>query len=127
MISFAYLDIKIITKEVYDNNEQSGPNWTNRAGTFLEQSRAFLDSYLSRWDRGGNEDRIDDDTLDDCTSGATSGEDVWGTPTSGENDEIQMFNSDQTNSVCNLKDIKKYFEYSIVFFTFSHQLNRRLH
>lgn len=95
---FIHLDIKIITKEVYDNNEQSGPNWTNRAGTFLEQSRAFLDSYLSRWDRG-NEDRIDDDTLDDCTSGATSGEDVWGTPTSGENDEIQMFNSDQTNSV----------------------------
>lgn len=33
---------------------------------------------------------------EECTSGATSGEEVWGTPTSGENDEIQMFNSDQT-------------------------------
>lgn len=37
--------------------------------------------------------------MDECTSGATSGEDVWGTPTSGENDEMQMFNSDHTNSV----------------------------
>lgn len=87
---------------MYDNSDGNSQNWTNRAGSFLEQSRAFLDSYLSRWDRS-NEERGDEDTIDDCTSGATSGEDVWGTPTSGENDEIQMFNSDQTNSVRKIK------------------------
>ncbi|XP_031634801.1 uncharacterized protein LOC116348077 isoform X3 [Contarinia nasturtii] len=94
-------DIRIVTKEIYDGNTR---NWTNRAGSFLEQSRAFLDSYLGRWDRS-NQTTIHDDERDDsvpengeeCTSGATSGEEVWGTPTSGENDEIQMFNSDQTS------------------------------
>lgn len=68
----------------------------------MEQSRAFFDSYLGRWDRG-NQSSINDEDRDDsvpengeeCTS-ATSGEEIWGTPTSGENDEIQMFNSDQT-------------------------------
>lgn len=76
-------------------------NWTYRAGSFLEQSRAFLDSYLGRWDRNDEND-IDKDeeniqeTGEECTSGATSGEELWGTPTSGENDEIQMLNSDQT-------------------------------
>lgn len=33
---------------------------------------------------------------DECTSAGTSNDEIWGTPTSGENDEIQMFNSDQT-------------------------------
>lgn len=90
-------DIKIVTKEVF-NTDGKSQNWTNRAGSFLEQSRAFFDSYLGRWDRS-NCDDLNDETIDDCTSGATSGEEVWGTPTSGENDEIQMFNSDQTHSV----------------------------
>lgn len=89
-------DIKIVTKEIFTDGKSQ--NWTNRAGSFLEQSRAFFDSYLGRWDRINGED-MNDDTIDDCTSGATSGEEVWGTPTSGENDEIQMFNSDQTHSV----------------------------
>lgn len=68
----------------------------------MEQSRAFLDSYLGRWDRNqvpiSDEDRDDSvpENGEECTSGATSGEEIWGTPTSGENDEIQMFNSDQT-------------------------------
>lgn len=92
-------DIRIVTKEIYDGSTR---NWTNRAGSFLEQSRAFFDSYLGRWDRG-NQSSINDEDRDDsvpengeeCTS-ATSGEEIWGTPTSGENDEIQMFNSDQT-------------------------------
>lgn len=76
-------------------------NWTNRAGSFLEQSRAFLDSYLGRFNRSNEDDKGDDigpDMIEDCISGATSGEEIWGTPTSGENDEIQMFNSDQTVS-----------------------------
>lgn len=91
------LDIKIVTKEIF-NTDGKSQNWTNRAGSFLEQSRAFFDTYLGRWDRSNGED-VNDETIDDCTSGATSGEEVWGTPTSGENDEIQMFNSDQTHSV----------------------------
>ncbi|XP_055305800.1 uncharacterized protein LOC129570279 isoform X2 [Sitodiplosis mosellana] len=94
-------DIRIVTKEIYDGSTR---NWTNRAGSFLEQSRAFLDSYLGRWDRNNpapipDEDRDDSvpENGEECTSGATSGEEIWGTPTSGENDEIQMFNSDQTS------------------------------
>lgn len=94
-------EIRIVTKEVYDGSAQ---NWTNRAGSFLEQSRAFLDSYLGRWDRNGahhmhDKDKEDEsgltENVEECTS-ATSGEEIWGTPTSGENDEIQMFNSDRT-------------------------------
>lgn len=93
------VDIRIVTKEIYDGNTR---NWTNRAGSFLEQSRAFFDSYLGRWDRNNqslvNEDDREDsvpENGEECTSGATSGEEVWGTPTSGENDEIQMFSSNQ--------------------------------
>lgn len=79
-----YVDIRIVTKEIYDGNTR---NWTNRAGSFLEQSRAFLDSYLGRWDRS-TQPAIHDDDRDDsvpengeeCTSGGTSGEEVWGTP-----------------------------------------------
>lgn len=100
---FFTVEIRIVTKEVYD---EAPRNWTNRAGSFLEQSRAFLDSYLGRWDRNNqhqipDEDRDDEvgpaENAEECTS-ATSGEEIWGTPTSGENDEIQMFNSDQTVS-----------------------------
>lgn len=109
-----FAGVRIITRDLHSNGDASGSGWTNRAGSFLEQSRAFLDSYLSRWDRGqdsdglmgaggggGGGDYADDvdGLMDECTSGATSGEDVWGTPTSGENDEMQMFNSDHTNSV----------------------------
>lgn len=100
--SIGFVDIRIVTKEVYDGSTR---NWTNRAGSFLEQSRAFFDSYLGRWDRNSqtaiNDEDIEDsipENGEECTSGATSGEEIWGTPTSGENDEIQMFNSDQTVS-----------------------------
>lgn len=93
-------DVRIITKEIYGKGTGETTNWSNRAGTFLEQSRAFLDNYLGRWDRGAtDEGHGDEEIIDECTSGATSGEDVWGTPTSGENDEMQMFNSELTNSV----------------------------
>ncbi|GAB0094975.1 hypothetical protein DMENIID0001_103010 [Sergentomyia squamirostris] len=108
-------DIRIVTKEVYGVNDAYNPslrNWTARAGSymaekmsFFEESRAFFDKYLGRWDRDTEQYQlagsagIDDENLDECPSGATSGEDVWGTPTSGgENDEIQMFNSDHTHS-----------------------------
>lgn len=96
------MEIKVVTKEVFDQNGTAVRNWTNRAGSFLEQSRAFLDSYLGRWDRGNDDDDADDileENAEECTSGATSGEEVWGTPTSGDNEEMHAFHSDQTHSV----------------------------
>jgi len=95
-------DIKIVTKEVYSNT-QALRNWTARAGSFFEESRAFIDRYLGR--TTSSEDQMDkeEENAEECTSGATSGEEVWGTPTSGgENDEMQMFNSDHAHSVINL-------------------------
>lgn len=106
-------DIKIITKEVYDGNAQPFMNWTARAGNFIEESRAFIDRYLGRGNTADDEDEVD------CGEGVggvkdaevagdvegetsvTSGEEVWGTPTSGgENDDMQIFGSiEQTHSV----------------------------
>lgn len=92
-------DIKVVTKEIFDPNEPPIRNWTNRAGSFLEQSRAFLDSYLGRWDRSNDDEDIVEENAEECTSGATSGEEVWGTPTSGDIDEMHGFHSDQAQSV----------------------------
>lgn len=64
--------------------------------SFLEESRAFLDKYLGRTNSTEQPPTVPDD---DCTSGATSGEEVWGTPTSGDNEEMLMCNSDNTQSV----------------------------
>ncbi len=107
-------DLKIITRDNYDTS-QTFRTWTSRAGTFLEESRAFIDKYLGRHETttiatttevtttiiNGIKEPINDfdeyDTIEGesgATSGATSGEEVWGTPTSGgENDEIHMFNN----------------------------------
>lgn len=41
----------------------------------------------------------EEEAMQDIGEECTSGEEVWGTPTSGENDEMQMFNSDHTHSV----------------------------
>ncbi|KAH8418947.1 hypothetical protein KR222_009046 [Zaprionus bogoriensis] len=93
--------------------------WTNRAGAFVsdkmsffEESRAFIDKYLGRWNANeqstgsgqgqgqGNQTASEtDEQMDECTSGATSGEEVWGTPTSGgDNDDMQLINSENTHS-----------------------------
>lgn len=121
-------DIRVITKKVYKTDEEmeaaaanaSLRNWTARAGSymadkisFFEESRAFFDKYMGRWERDAQQLVTSAEEAaaagecggggplaEECTSGATSGEDVWGTPSSGgENDEMQMFNSDQTQSV----------------------------
>lgn len=120
-------DIQVITKKVYKTDEEmeanaSLRNWTARAGSymadkisFFEESRAFFDKYMGRWERDAQQLVTSAEEAaaaaaaacegsgglaEECTSGATSGEDVWGTPSSGgENDEMQMFNSDQTQSV----------------------------
>ncbi|XP_016982402.2 LOW QUALITY PROTEIN: serine-rich adhesin for platelets [Drosophila rhopaloa] len=88
--------------------------WTNRAGayvsdkmSFFEESRAFIDKYLGRWNAGDSQQQQQgnasetDEQMDECTSGATSGEEVWGTPTSGgDNDDqdMQLINSENTHS-----------------------------
>ncbi|XP_034481903.1 serine-rich adhesin for platelets [Drosophila innubila] len=89
--------------------------WTNRAGAFVsdkmsffEESRAFIDKYLGRWNANeqssgqgqSNQTASEtDEQMDECTSGATSGEEVWGTPTSGgDNDDMQLINSENTHS-----------------------------
>lgn len=97
-------EIQISSKDVYvESNTSTARNWTNRAGSLLEQSRAFLDNYLGRWDRNKDDNDEDDniiaENVEDCASGATSGEEIWGTPTSGDNDEMQAFHSDQGHSV----------------------------
>lgn len=91
------------------DTSQSYRTWTSRAGSFLEESKAFIDKYLGRNDGSGeyvylksnSKDGNDFDeyeTIEGETSGATSGEDVWGTPTSGgENDEMHMFNNGDGN------------------------------
>uniref|UniRef100_A0A182K2Z4 Uncharacterized protein n=1 Tax=Anopheles christyi TaxID=43041 RepID=A0A182K2Z4_9DIPT len=116
-------DIKIVTKEVYDNNTQTFLNWTARAGNFIEESRAFIDRYLGRRDNSTEEAEADDNDWEksrekrsvgehaassaadeeeafEGETSATSGEEVWGTPTSGgENDDMQIFGSiEQTHS-----------------------------
>ncbi|XP_055390455.1 uncharacterized protein LOC129619296 isoform X2 [Condylostylus longicornis] len=95
-------DIKVITKEIFDANHQQTTlrNWTSKAGSyvagkmsFFEESRAFIDKYLGRW--SAENDDNEEEQLEECTSG----EEVWGTPTSGgDNDDLQMPNSDLTQS-----------------------------
>ncbi|XP_034650669.1 serine-rich adhesin for platelets [Drosophila subobscura] len=89
--------------------------WTNRAGAFVsdkmsffEESRAFIDKYLGRWSAEDTQEQPQqtatsetDEQMDECTSGATSGEEVWGTPTSGgdnEDNDMQLINSENTHS-----------------------------
>lgn len=109
-------DIQVITKKVYATDDDAANaslrNWTAKAGSymadkisFFEESRAFFDKYMGRWERDAQQLEAGANQApvavpgEECTSG-TSGEDVWGTPSSGgENDEMQMFNSDQTHSV----------------------------
>lgn len=103
-------ETRVLNRET-DENSQSFRTWTSRAGSFLEESRAFIDKYLGRADqldynslRNGTKDSTIDfdeyETIEGETSGGTSGEEVWGTPTSGgENDELHMFNGDGNRSV----------------------------
>lgn len=105
-------DIKIVTKEVYDDNAQTFMNWTARAGSFIEESRAFIDRYLGRGTTADEEEHKEDvDAEEDIVEGetsVTSGEEVWGTPTSGgENDDLQIFGSiEQTHSVTIIQTIQ---------------------
>lgn len=61
---------------------------------------------MGRWNQEqatSNQANVNSDP-DECTSGATSGEEVWGTPTSGgDNDEMHLVNSENTHSVSKIK------------------------
>ncbi|XP_036228438.2 serine-rich adhesin for platelets isoform X3 [Bactrocera oleae] len=105
---------------VYSNEVVAGGScvlvggvWTSRAGglvggnkmSFFEESRAFIDKYLGRWNQEQTTSSPaattseTDEQADECTSGATSGEEVWGTPTSGgDNDDMHLVNSENTYS-----------------------------
>lgn len=114
-------------KMIPAESTQTFRTWTSRAGSFLEESRAFLDKYLGRTDSGeycslrtslrdSTNDFDEFETIEGETSGATSGEEVWGTPTSGENDEMHMFNGDGNREV----SLSQFFS---VFFPISKKLS----
>lgn len=115
-----------MTRE-FQSNPQSLRNWTARAGTFLEESRAFIDKYLVNRELPDTAIKRGDDTIE--SSGATSGDDVWETPTSGgEYDDANTFggttdHSQMVGPVSGIRDTK------IFILTFSHsspQPDRRL-
>lgn len=92
-------DIKIVTRE-FQTSPQPLRNWTARAGTFLEESRAFIDKYLVKRELPETAINRAEETVE--SSGATSGDDVWGTPTSGgEYDDPNTFGgtTDQSQMV----------------------------
>lgn len=104
--------------KVVSSGDQSFRTWTSRAGSFLEESRAFIDKYLGREGHGSAEyvflksnskDGTDFDeyeTIEGETSQSASGEEVWGTPTSGgENDEIHMFNNGDGHQTVSIESI----------------------
>jgi hypothetical protein len=104
-------------KMIPNDNSQTFRTWTSRAGSFLEESRAFIDKYLGRTDSGeyaslknslkdSTNDFDEYETIEGETSGATSGEEIWGTPTSGENDEMHMFNNGDGNRSVSLINFK---------------------
>ncbi|XP_037900483.1 uncharacterized protein LOC119644786 isoform X4 [Glossina fuscipes] len=105
-------DIDEEADELLSGAKSNGAAWASRASTFVagkmsffEESRAFIDKYLGRWNQDHSSSSIQnnnsetDEQMDECTSGATSGEEVWGTPTSGgDNDELHLANSENTHS-----------------------------
>lgn len=85
-----------MTRE-FQTSPQSLRNWTARAGTFLEESRAFIDKYLVKRELPDTAIKRTDETVE--SSGATSGDDVWGTPTSGgEYDDANTFGGNTDHS-----------------------------
>ncbi|KAG5674024.1 hypothetical protein PVAND_004015 [Polypedilum vanderplanki] len=94
-----------LAKDLRDSGENSQlKTWTSRAGSFLEESKAFIDKYLGRTDdyiylKSDSKDVSNDfDEYETIEGEATSGEEVWGTPSSGgENDEMHMFNNGDGN------------------------------
>ncbi|XP_073988009.1 protostome-specific GEF isoform X3 [Rhodnius prolixus] len=87
----------------YESVSQSIRGWTVRAGTFVVEKMAFFEritddgkgvSFIDRYIRAPADHKHSEELIattttlageDECeTSGGTSGEEVWGTPTSGD-------------------------------------------
>ncbi|VEN63141.1 unnamed protein product [Callosobruchus maculatus] len=71
-------------------------HWTIRAGSFVAEKMAFFEKLGEDYRAGGLFDRYlkssdnplnGEDQQEEETSGGTSGEEIWGTPTSGEMDD----------------------------------------
>nr|XP_022900553.1 uncharacterized protein LOC111413719 isoform X2 [Onthophagus taurus] len=90
--------------EVFEENQEKGfyneafnnsgiRGWTARAGSFVAEKMSFLERlgedykvgsrFFERYLRSSEIQVNGEDGQEEETSGATSGEDVWGTPTSG--------------------------------------------
>jgi hypothetical protein len=103
-------EMKVLRAKDLGENSQSFRTWTSRAGSFLEESKAFIDKYLGRTEghsdymylKNDLKDSNDYDEYETIEGEATSqsGEEIWGTPTSGgENDEMHMFNNGDGKTV----------------------------
>ncbi|KAJ8920462.1 hypothetical protein NQ315_005330 [Exocentrus adspersus] len=73
-------------------NHSAIRHWTVRAGTYVAEKMAFFEKLGEDYKPGGFFDRYlkssnkilnGEDQQEEETSGATSGEEIWGTPTSG--------------------------------------------
>ncbi|KAJ8954990.1 hypothetical protein NQ318_000422 [Aromia moschata] len=73
-------------------NHSSIRHWTVRAGSFVAEKMAFFERFsedyrsgvfFERYLRSSGDSVNGEDQQEEETSGATSGEEIWGTPTSG--------------------------------------------
>ncbi|KAF5289494.1 hypothetical protein FQA39_LY15049 [Lamprigera yunnana] len=89
-------------------NSSTIGGWTARAGAFVSEKMAFFEKLGEDYRTGTGffekylkaaEDKNEVCDEDDCeNSGATSGEDIWGTPTSGDMDDPISLNYDTRRS-----------------------------
>ncbi|XP_019769503.2 uncharacterized protein LOC109543981 isoform X2 [Dendroctonus ponderosae] len=77
-------------------NHTSIMSWTARAGSFVAEKMAFFEKldyrsgggFFDRYLKSPEELKVNgDEAQEEETSGGTSGEEVWGTPTSGDLDD----------------------------------------
>ncbi|XP_066147516.1 uncharacterized protein PsGEF isoform X1 [Euwallacea fornicatus] len=84
-----------IDNEAFNNS--SLMSWTARAGSFVAEKMAFFEKigedyrkgagFLDRYLKPTDDHVNGEEALEEETSGGTSGEEVWGTPTSGDLDD----------------------------------------
>ncbi|KAK9498710.1 hypothetical protein O3M35_003284 [Rhynocoris fuscipes] len=96
-------DLPQDSTQQYESVSQSIRGWTLRAGTYVVEKMAFFEritddgkgiSFIDRYLRAPTDPKHSEELIattttlageDECeTSGGTSGEEVWGTPTSGD-------------------------------------------
>lgn len=107
-------------------NHSSIRSWTTRAGNFMAEKIAFLEEYRPG---GGFFEKYlkspesvlngeQQELQEDETSGATSGEEIWGTPTSGgELDDPLYLNYEGKQSVRHVQKVFWYLKVSLLVFS----------